>query len=584
MLDQIEKEVPNKNVTSIDTELLIIGGGAAGCTAAIKAREMNVDALVVDKGFVSRTGCSSFTGGMFSCFSPELGHKFEEWMEYFVRSAEYINNRDWVEIQLNETRNRAAELKAMGVTFVEKDGKIFESRFMPGIPVTHFMISDSRNLMVLVRRKVLEVGAKILDKVIITDLIKSEGKIVGAVGAHVSEGDFYVIKAKAVICAGGPTFYNPEGTPHAFCTGDTLAMAYRAGAEIISRELGVYSSRFPRACPGAHNIGKYLSETPPKYVNAEGREFAKDYVFKSMTGAPHMMSTWFSEVHAGRAPIYFDQGDPGSKQKKFVRSHAESAAGGFLFERAGIRLDGKYESLVFSGLIGGTGGSSGLRVDTTGASTIPGLFGAGDNAGTNLWGAARPTVGHAITHAFVTGHRVGQFAAEYTLNNKKTLVDEKEIIELARSVYTPLQRIGGFRPDYLKECVSNLMTPYYVCYMKDEERLKATLTLIEFLNNHIAPNLKSEDIHDLRNAHEGRNMALGAQMALMAAIERKESRGDYVREDYPTRNDPDMLMWVGEKMGADGNMEVFRIPIPQKWWPDLSKPYEERYYFKHIID
>ena len=121
-----------------------------------------------------------------------------------------------------------------------------------------------------------------------------------------------------------------------------------------------------------------------------------------------------------------------------------------------------------------------------------------------------------------------------------------------------------------------MAVPYFILQVKHGERLQAVLVLVEFLNNHIVPKLMARDTHEWRLAQEVRNMALNTEMILRASLFRTESRGGHFREDYPRRDDPAWLAWVKLKE-EDGEMKVSREPIPEKWWPDLSMPYEERY-------
>ena len=125
----------------------------------------------------------------------------------------------------------------------------------------------------------------------------------------------------------------------------------------------------------------------------------------------------------------------------------------------------------------------------------------------------------------------------------------------------------------------NLMLPYYVWLVKHGDRMQAILTPVEFLKNHIVPKLKAKDIHELRLAHETKSMALNAEMMLRASIFRTESRGSHYREDYPRRDDPEWLAWV--KLKEDnGEMKLWKEPIPKEWWPDLSIPYRKRYLYR----
>jgi succinate dehydrogenase/fumarate reductase flavoprotein subunit len=96
------------------------------------------------------------------------------------------------------------------------------------------------------------------------------------------------------------------------------------------------------------------------------------------------------------------------------------------------------------------------------------------------------------------------------------------------------------------------------------------------MRDHLVPKLTAKDPHELRLAHETKNMVLNAEMRLRSSLFRTESRGCHYREDYPQRDDCNWLAWVKLKK-EDGKMKVLKEPIPKEWWPDLSKPYEERY-------
>jgi succinate dehydrogenase/fumarate reductase flavoprotein subunit len=120
------------------------------------------------------------------------------------------------------------------------------------------------------------------------------------------------------------------------------------------------------------------------------------------------------------------------------------------------------------------------------------------------------------------------------------------------------------------------MIPYFILFIKHEKRLQAALTIVEFLRDHLVPKLIAKDSHELRLAHETKNMVLNAEMILRTSLFRTESRGQHYREDYPRRDDPAWLVWV-KLQEEQGWMKLSKEPIPKQWWPDLSKPYEERY-------
>ena len=156
------------------------------------------------------------------------------------------------------------------------------------------------------------------------------------------------------------------------------------------------------------------------------------------------------------------------------------------------------------------------------------------------------------------------------------IVVEEELANLKKRVQAPLERQGGFGPRWVTQVLQNITRPYYILYVKHETRLQAALTLVEFLRDHLVPKLYAKDPHELRLVHETKNMVLNAEMKLRASLFRTESRGRHYREDYPRRDDPDWLAWI-KLWEENGTMTLSKEPIPQKWWPDLSTPYEERY-------
>ncbi len=154
---------------------------------------------------------------------------------------------------------------------------------------------------------------------------------------------------------------------------------------------------------------------------------------------------------------------------------------------------------------------------------------------------------------------------------------ESKITHLQAKIFEPLNKTQGFTPAWTTQMLQAAMFPYYVLYIKKEDRLMGALTNIMFLSEHCIPQLVANDLHELRSAHETRNMVLNAEMKLRASMFRKESRGMHYREDYPARDDDTFLAWVHVFKGEEGSMQIKKVPVPENWRPDLSTPYEERY-------
>jgi len=220
--------------------------------------------------------------------------------------------------------------------------------------------------------------------------------------------------------------------------------------------------------------------------------------------------------------------------------------------------------------------TGGLRVNTNCETTISGLYAAGDASGTNFTGPTYSALGSGMAGASVTGYRAGQGAARFAQKAKDSGIDEYEAANFRQIILGPLQRQGGFSPDHVLIRIQQTIFPYEVRMVMHEKRLQAALTMIEFFRDHFVPKLRAPDTHDLRNAHEVRSMAVGAEMMLRTALFRTESRGWFYREDYPYRDDKNWLKWIFVKK-EDEEMKIWAEPVPEEYQGDTSLPYEVRY-------
>jgi len=284
------------------------------------------------------------------------------------------------------------------------------------------------------------------------------------------------------------------------------------------------------------------------------------------------------DAHCGRAPLYHDLDVMSPRLEQWLRKY---------FRRVGAAEPDKIGLEFFEGgkiqysparlSLGSVHGGSGIwPVDKHCASALPGLYAAGGSCATMVSGATYGGMGTGLSHAMVTGTRAARAAAQFVSNAKDPVIDEAELARTRDIVYAPIERKGGFSPAWLTQILQSTIVPYYVLAVKHEKRLQAALTFVEFMNSHLVPLLMAKDPHEWRMAHETRNMVLNAEMQLRASLFRTESRGSHFREDYPRRDDPSWLAWVKLK-DVGGEMKTFKEPIPEKFWPDLSKPYKERY-------
>ena len=226
------------------------------------------------------------------------------------------------------------------------------------------------------------------------------------------------------------------------------------------------------------------------------------------------------------------------------------------------------------------GGLTGIwSTDTQGGTSVPGLYAAGDAYSARAIGSKYPWWGFALRNASVTGARAGRSAAAYASQAGRIQVGEDQIAGLKSNIYAPLQRAGRASMQTGCECSFRAL-PVLTTFVQSStgRKVKAALTLVQFLRNHVDPLMyaKRKDAHGLALVHEAKSRLLFAETALQASLFRTESRGLHYREDYPRRDDPNWLAAVKIRP-KDGGMELVKVPFPKEVWPDLSIPYRARY-------
>jgi succinate dehydrogenase/fumarate reductase flavoprotein subunit len=516
-----------------DTDVLVVGGGLAGIFAAVKAKEQGADVILVSKGRVARSGQTPWATAT-AVFNPEWGHDLDEWVDHSYIRGEYLINRDWTETILKDSWDRFNDLQNMGVEFLkEKNGEY--KREMKKGPSDAILWSvrgiRTGDWAKPLLKHMKKIGVNIVERVTVAELLRKGDQVIGAMGFSADNDDLHTFKAKAtVLCAGAGGFKPWEGWPLGDLTADGHVMAYRAGAEITGKE---FEDFHPRAAATPKTV-RMKMHSP--IINAKGEELS----------VPGMGMALALEAHAGKAPL----------TKGGVEIVATSALGMSVHTVEGV-----------------------LPVDMECFSGIPGLYVAGDNAATCVAGAQYAGMGFATATATSTGTRAGIAAGKFVKQTKAPELPDDEFNRAKEFVMAPILRKGGFSPGWATQLLQNYMMPYFITRVKHGDRLQAVLTFVEFLRDHISEKLFARDQHELRLAHEVKNMIINAEMRLRASLFRTESRGMHYREDFPHRNSPEWLAWVILKK-EEGLMKACKKPVPEVWWPDLSKSDEELYPYK----
>jgi succinate dehydrogenase/fumarate reductase flavoprotein subunit len=493
-------------------------------------------------------------------FNPAWGDKLDEWTSYSNRVSEYLNNRYWTEVSITDSYARYQDMVAWGIEFQkDKDGKPLRTS-QPNVVLKEIPFDGKRgDPPYILRQHALKAGVKLVNRVMITELLKQNGRVVGAFGISPDSDNTYCIVAKTTILCVGACSYKPAGFPPLHqLTGDGEAMAYRAGAEILGKEF-VDTHGCQKDVPLASwNLLMRMDHVPENLKSMDLDRLGKykvDAAGNRLTPRPAEASqypqTYLVEnfaAHAGQAPIY-----------------------------GVVNADTKNEIIAGACLGMSIRKADGLwPADKECRSSVPGLFAAGDAHGSMQNGAVYAINGSSSMGSAVTGAIAGVAAAKEAAQMSKPVVNESEIARARQFSIMPRERKGGYSPEWVTQLLQNTMAPYYIYFIKKADRLQSALTQVEFMQQHLVPALIARDPHELRLANETRSMVLSAEMRLRSALFRTESRGNHYREDYPRRDDQSWMAWTKIKE-EQGNMVLIKVPMPREWWPDESIAYEKRY-------
>ena len=586
------------------TDVLVVGAGQAGLFAAIKAAEQGVQVILVDKGYAGKAGQSQNLATMIVFDHPEL-HDLKQWVLSDRAVNEYINNPDWVELVYRESKARWDDLASWGFETYkyDKDGNAYigsmidnGDEYCPGeegvggtgegriaSPVKfRFIVGRQHEKM---RNVALKAGVEIIDRFTITELIKQNGRIAGAVGFSADEEDnVYVFEAKAIVLAAGNGGIKTPGIRTVTTTGDAQAMAYRIGCDVTGKEwTDNHPSRgdFP-AYAWSSGVDRDFMVPKAKLakhhgiplINSEGQlvDGMRPEQMDKTTGAIFDAARMAYEAHMGRAPEYFSvDWDPNTRPmnhspKDMPRDELDNE----MSKKGMVRMSMGRAMGQSHHLSDGIWPADDFSCATK---DVPGLYACGDCLGAR---PGYPMAGFACSFTAVTGTRAGTNAAIYAKEHDAEPIDPAVEEKTLDTMLAPLRRHGGFTPAWVNQVILNTMTPYWVLMYKSEDRMKAALNTIEFIRDNIVPKLWARDVHELRLAHEVRNITLHCEMKLKASMMRKESRWNHYREDYPLRDDKNWLCWIVIR-DVDGVMTFDTVPVPEKWRPDESLPYVERY-------
>jgi succinate dehydrogenase/fumarate reductase flavoprotein subunit len=546
--------IDNMKYEEVQSDVLVIGGGMAGLFAAVKAHDNGANVLMVSKGRLGSSGQTPFAKGIFSYDANKEKLSIDEFVAKVSRSALGTNNAVYTKQMAENSKKRVEELKEWGFF----DAPLCYNSFLKPM--------SERNIPVL-------------ERIIITHLLKENEKIAGAVGFSIDEEKIITFKSKSVILCTGAGGFKPNGFPICDLTHDGTIMAYEIGAKVTGKEWNDgHVGQMKNAADsfgGWHGMFERTPGTTGVEVHHDLGVDLNYIAYKSGSpvsmGPPHLMAQ--NRVVGGPyTPQEFQrQGNPGGPPG----GNNEKGA------RGGPPGDGERK-----GAMGGEDGPPGMKGESVGGasaglaihksegitpindrceSSIKGLYAAGDALGSYMAGAIYTQIGSSLAGSAVQGAVAGEYAAKYSAQVSLEDVSQEKLKSIYEQILAPLKREKGYSPAWVTQTLQGIMIPNFVLYIKKESMLKGALAYIDELYEHHVPMLKASSLHELRLAHETKNMIIAAKMKLEASILRKESRCSHYRLDYPETDTQNWNAWINIYKDNDGKMAFEKQPFGT--WP-----------------
>lgn len=553
-----------------EADVLVVGGGLAGLWAAIRARDFSREVVVIEKGKIARSGTSIFCH---TTYAPLPASEYGSYLKEQVDRSTCLGDQRLMEVFLREISDRIKDMISWGVEFERNPDGSLRTEAVRGQKVTRSALYTGRQMMMKMREEALRRGIKFEERVMITDIITSDGtlptkgRVTGAIGLNTRTAELIVFSAPGIVLSTGPMSTRTNILYSNGLSGDGHAIAFRTGAEILNIELCV-SQTFGiwNRSISAGGQQQFLMNNA-RIVNRLGERIMERYRAEARANNPEFEGhVEFGDIcraiaienMEGRGPCYFDlrgwSRDNIEKMRKVLPATMSA------FEDAGIDVS---KHLLESTPVTATYCTShqaGLRVNTEFETTIPGLFAAGVTA---FAGAGVSPQGFCN----VSGYRAGEYAARRAQGVGRVSPDRLQAELLGEKALAWMNNKSGPTPDSLYSELNNLMVSYKASFFKQERRVKDTLKALERLEKEELPGASARDAHDLIKLNEFRNALMVLKLIYTASLERKESRFGHFREEHPYRDDINWLKWTVAKNDGAGGISLRTEPVPFDSYP-----------------
>ena len=555
-------------VKELETDVLIIGGGTAGCYAAVTiSKNSDLSVLVVEKANIKRSGCLAAGINAINAYNVK-GRVPQDYVDYTIKDANGIVRKDLVLTAANRFNEITAEVEKLGLVILKDANGEYVNRGNRNIKI------NGENFKPILANAVKKSkNVKVLNTVNITDLITENGEIKGAVGFSIIENAAYKILAKKVIVAtgGASGLYKPNNPGFSrhkmwyppFNTGAGYAMGIKAGAEMTTFEMRFIALRCKDTIAPTGTIAQGVGA---KQVNSRGFVYEDKY---GITTSERVYGT-VKENQLGNGPCYLKtSGITDEESRSLLKAYLNMAPSQTLkwIESGKNPNEQDVEIQGTEPYIVGGHTASGFWINTNRETTVKGLYAAGDVAG-------------GFPQKYVTGALAeGEIAAldvisKINLENKKNEKNkenqnfseqsEKIIKEYENILNFEKNKINEFSIEDLEEGMQKVMDEYSggisTNYQFNEKQLKLADEKISQLIE-LSKGVKAEDMHDLMFAYELKDRLLVCKSLIAHLLYRKETRWHTFNEnlDHP-KMDEKFFKYVNSKLIND-KLEVFTREI-----------------------
>ena len=551
-------QIENKRI--LHTDILIIGGGTAGCYAALTIREQSDYSIVIaEKANIKRSGCLAAGVNAINAYIVD-GRKPEDYVEYAKKDADGIVREDLL-MTMSEGLNRVThKMENLGLVILKDENGNYVARGNRNIKI------NGENMKPLLAKAVEKLeDVTILNRINITDYIVEENEIKGAFGFSIEEGTAYEIRAKKVLCAtgGAAGLYRPNNPGFSrhkmwyppFNTGAGYAMGIRAGAEMTTFEMRFIALRCKDTIAPTGTIAQGVGA---KQVNAKGEVYEDKY---GLTTSERVYGTVMENLE-GRGPCYLrTEGITAEQDESLKKAYLNMAPSQTLKwlesgknpSEQNVEIEGTEPYIV------GGHTASGYWVDTDRETTIHGLFAAGDVAG----GCPQKYVTGAMVEGEIAAKKiVSQLNEERDKEKASDENTEKKVLDAKITEYNRyLSNEGGmYETEALEEAMQKVMDEYAggisTHYQFNEKQLALAKEKIEKIEK-LAESVNAGDMHELMFVYELKERLTVCKSVIAHLFARKETRWHSFDEnlDYPKKSG-DWLKYVNSKM-EDGKITVF---------------------------